>query len=165
MKKNRIDRVLLAVSICEFFLMSGSILLMSAQDTKLLPGTLFWGGLLLGAVTQVVLSKRRKAFLAAHPDSVGKRKRARIGLLVFAANIPALIADILMVCGIAATVAVFLITKGYGYICNLCLAVAVFASCMHCILNGKIFAMHRTKRRVRGRRKDHISTSEKGEKK
>lgn len=139
MDKKQINQILLGLSLGGFFLQSLSFLLMTLEDTGIVPGLMFWIGLLAGCSLQIVLAVRRRRFLAKHPAAAEKLSKGRIGLLAFATNRLAMVADILMCVGFAATVLAMILTKGTGDICFALIAITVFAFCMHCVLNGKIY--------------------------
>lgn len=139
MKQNQTDRTLLRISFGAYFVMSASFPLMPVESLKILPGILFWGGLLAGAALQILLASRRKAFFKANKIKRHRIERPRNGLLTFCANREAKIVDILLGVSFLATVLSFILTKGYGYICYPLIGITLFAFCLHCILNGRIY--------------------------
>ena len=164
MKHRSMDRFLLGTSIGGFGLMSGSFLLMPFQAVRNIPGLLFWLGLAVGLIFQLLLGARRKAFLREMDNSQEKMKKSRIGILTFGSNREAIIADNAMVISLAATVLAFVLTKGYGAICYVCIAAAAFSFCMHCVLNGRNYFHLRNKikfRQLSGQKK--AKTKNKGE--
>lgn len=162
MKNRKTDRALLGISTGGFMVMSASLLLLPLDMTALV-SSLFWGGLLLGAVFQIILAARRKTYLSEQGSPAGKKKKAHIGLITFGANVAAWVADILLVCSVIATVVIYLITKGYGYICCVCLTLVLATFSLHCILNGRIFAMLTSRKRTEHRRREATNSSDKGE--
>ena len=139
MKQKRVDQILLAISVGSFLLMSVSFLLMPVKALKMMPGILFWSGLLLGIVTQIILEIRRRAFFKFYKVRRKNMQRPRNGLLSFCSNRAAILADAALVVSLLAAVLAFVLTKGYGYVCYVFIAATVFSFCMHCILNGRIF--------------------------
>ena len=139
MDKKQTNQILLGLSLGGFFLLSLSFVLMAVENTGYLPGILFWGGLLTGCGLQIVLAAKRRRFLAKHPAAAEKMNKGRVGLLTFATSRSALVADILLGVGFVATVLAMILTKGTGDICFTLIAITVFAFCLHCILNGKIY--------------------------
>lgn len=125
------------LSIVGYLCMSISFLLMPIDGMHVVPGLLFWGGLVIGVVFQIVLEVRRRAFFARYSVKREKMQKPRNGLLTFGSNRVAIIADCLLAIGVVASVLVFLLTKGYGYWCYACIAVVLFLVCLHCILNGR----------------------------
>lgn len=139
MKQRRMDRMLLSMSVLGFFLMSASFLLMPSDKARYTPGILFWGGLAVGVALQIVLEIRRRAFFAAYKVSRKKMQKPRNGLLTFSSSRLAAVVDILMIVSFVATVLTLILTRGYGYVCYVLIAVTLFTFCLHCILNGRIF--------------------------
>lgn len=136
MSKKRIELILLWASLGSFFMMSVSFLLMPIESITILPGLLFWLGLLLGTGLMILLELRRRAFLKKNSKD---SKKQRIGLLRLASNSPALIGDVALGISMIATLVSFLITKGYGAACYFSIAATMFFFCMHCVLNGRIY--------------------------
>jgi len=136
MKQNNQDRILLGASIGGFAVLAVSFLLMPLEGVGILPGILFWVGLLTGTVLQIVLNAHRKKVFAKHNIKRITMQKQRCGLLSFASNLPAAVADGVMLLSLVATVLTFVLTKGIGYLCYVCLAVLVLSFSLHCILNG-----------------------------
>ena len=149
MKKNHLSRGLLAASIFGFFLMSLSILLVPFEKWKVLPGLMFWGGMFLGIFAQVTLELRRRAFFSSYGVRREKMQKKRIGLLTFASNPIASVADNAMVASIVATVTVLVLKKGTGYLCYILLAATLFTFCLHCIFNGRIYFHVQNQNKIR----------------
>lgn len=149
MKQNHTDRILFGVSIGGFAILAISFMLMPVEALGIVPGILFWGGLLIGAVLQVVLENRRRSLFNQYNVKRKSMQKARNGLLSFGSNSLAMIADIVMGISVVATVLAFVLTNGTGYLCYVCLAALVFAFCMHCILNGRIYIFVKNQNKVR----------------
>ena len=149
MKQRQIDRTLLGISISCFLIMSVSFLLMPIESINILPGLLFWLGLFLGIVLQIVLEIRRRAFFKAYSVKCEKMQKPRNGLLSFGSNTLAIIADRSLAISLVAMILAFVITKGYGYICYVFITTTVFSFCMHCVLNGRIYFHARNQMKVR----------------
>lgn len=139
MRQMRMDRMLLGISVGGFLLMSISFLLMPVEAMGLMPGSLFWIGLIVGGALQVVLEIRRRAFFKAYKVKREKIQKPRNGLLTFHSNQAARIIDGIMIVSFIAMILAFLFTKGYGVVCYFLIATTVFAFCLHCILNGRIY--------------------------
>lgn len=139
MKNMRKDRIILTISIICFFLMSISFVLMPFERMRILPGALFWGGLTVGIILQIVLEVRRRLFFTKYNAKREKMQKPRNGLLTFGSNRPAIIADTTMGISLVATILTFIITKGTGFLCYVFIATTLFAFCLHCILNGRIY--------------------------
>ena len=144
--RNKKEFIVLYISIACFFLMSLSFLFMpidtSTQNYKLvnaLTGIFYWVFLILGCVTQVILSKMRKKWLIENRIKKYELRRQKIGMLSFMKNKYGLVADILLLVSIIGLIVASIVTEGIGYICYIFMATLVFSFCMHCILNGKIY--------------------------
>ena len=137
MKGKRTNLTLLGISLASFGVLSISFLLMPIEPLGVLPGILFWLGLIIGVSLQIVLEKKRKAFFAKYNMKPTRMQRPRNGLLTFGANKVALVVDCVMGADVIATTLVFILTKGTGYLCYVCLAVLAWSFCAHCILNGR----------------------------
>ena len=146
MKQRRTDRTLLGISVGGYLLMSVSFLLLPFQ---VVPGIFFWGGLAVGTVLQILLEVRRRAFFAAYKVNRKKMQKPRVGLLCFGSNRSASIADGVMVVSLVAMTVTLIITKGFGYICNVFIAVTVASFCLHCVLNGRIYFHAKNQLKVR----------------
>lgn len=149
MRQRQIDRMLLGISVGSFLLMSASFLLMPIESITIIPGLLFWIGLVLGITLQIVLEIRRRAFFKSYSVNRGKMQKPKNGLLSFGSNALAIIADRSMVISFVAMILAFVITKGYGYICYVFIATTVFSFCMHCVLNGRIYFHAKNQLKVR----------------
>ena len=149
MKNNQTDRILLAISICGYVLLSGSFLLMPLENAGMLPGLLFWGGLLTGAALQVVLEARRRAFFKQYNVKREKMQKPRNGLLSFGSNRWAYVADTAMIVSLVGTALAFILTKGTGMLCYGFVAATVLSFCLHCILNGRIFFHANNQNKIR----------------
>lgn len=139
MKKIQMDGLLLGLSVLSFLTMSVSFLLMPVEKMKLFPGLLFWGGLVAGTALLIVLEQRRRTFFRVHGGNRSKFQKSRIGLLSIRSNREATIADCALLASVAATILAFVLTKGTGYICYVCVAAAAFFLCLRCILNGRLY--------------------------
>lgn len=137
MRKKQMDWIILAISVCGFVIMSCSFIIMPFENVGILPGLLFWAGLLVGCILQVVLEIHRRAFFKKLNVKREKAQKPRNGLLSFGSNKWASIADGAMIIGLVATVLAFIFTKGLGYICYVLIAITVLSFCLHCILNGR----------------------------
>ena len=139
MKQNKTNRLLLCLSIGGFAVLAVSFLLMPVEGLGIVPGVLFWGGLLTGVVLQIILDARRKSLFAKYNVERKAMQKVKNGLLSFGSNPAATVADVCLFVSIIATVFVFILTRGMGYLCYVCLSALIFSFCMHCILNGRIY--------------------------
>ncbi len=149
MKRTNADRVFVFLSLCGFSVAAVSFLLMSVIKNPVLHGSLFWGGLLVGIVFQVILEARRRALFASYHVERRTMQKPRCGLFTFASNKGAVLADVLFFAGIATTVLAFIYTKGTGYVCYIGISVTLLSFCMHCVLNGRNFFHANNQDRVR----------------
>ncbi len=148
MKKNKTDCLLLVFSVIGYFLMSVSFVLMPINGVGVIPGSLFWGGLLIGVALQIVLEVRRRRFFAKHSANYKRMQKPRNGLLSFRSNPYAAIADYVMIAGFIATILAFILTKGTGLVCFVFISITLFAFCLHCILNGRIYFYSKNQPRI-----------------
>lgn len=146
MQRKSVDVILFALSVFGFLLMSVSFVLMpldlggeGQRLLTLLPGTMFWCGLVIGLLFSVILMIKRRKWLKTDQAQHGQPSKKRIGLLSFFQNIPAGIADCLCAASIIGLTATLILTNSTGYVCYVFIALLVFTFCMHCILNGKIY--------------------------
>lgn len=137
MSQKETDILLLKLSAMGFGVMSLSFALMPAERLGFLAGGLFWAGLLLGGLMQVVLEKRRRNFFARYRVRIQKMQRPRNGLLTFGANRPAKIADCVLVVSIILLILSIILTRGTSYWCYIMIAATTFSFSMHCVLNGR----------------------------
>ena len=153
------DLILLRLSLFCYFLMSASILMMSADKLKQPAGILFWGGLLLGSGMQLVLEFHRRAFFAGYKLNYRKMQKRRCGAWNFFSNPAACWVDGILLLSLVATIAVLLLTKGRGYLPFVLVALTVFCICLHCIVNGRNYFHVKNITRVR-RALEHKKESE-----
>lgn len=139
MSRKQIDTLLLRLSISSFLAMSVSFLMMPIEAISIFAGGLFWFGLLVGLILQVILEIRRRDFFARYRVRRQKMQRPHNGLLTFCANRNATIADSVLAVSVGCLVLSFWLTRGTSYLCYILIAIVVFSLCMHCILNGRIY--------------------------
>lgn len=149
MKQGKTDRVFLSISMGGFLLMSVSFLLMPIDSLNVLPGLLFWGGLIAGVAFQIILEARRRAFFARYNVKREKMQKPKNGFLTFGSNQIALIADYIFVGSVIATILAFIFTKGSGFLCYVCIAIMLFSFCLHCIFNGRNYFHANNQKKVR----------------
>ena len=149
MKQKQLDQILLGISLGSFLVMSASFLLMPLEGMNQIPGLMFWCGLGLGFVTQISLETRRRAFFKRYNVRRKNMQKPRCGLLSFGSNQVATIIDILLLVSVLATALVFVLTKGYGYICYILIAITIFFLCLHCIFNGRNYFHVNNQNKVR----------------
>ncbi len=163
MKRAQAESILLAISIFEFTLMSVSFVLMPFDSLKVLPGVLFWSGLLIGCGLQVTLEVRRRALFASYGVHYKQMQKPRNGLLSFKSNTPAMFADFILLISLPVSVLTFILTKGAGYICYIFLAINIYSFCLHCILNGRIYFYSKNQLKIRRMLEERKSKKKEGE--
>ncbi len=148
MKRKKTDLIWLVVSIALFLCMSVSFLLMPIETsatlsglsvTAFIAGIAFWLFLLLGCVSQAILTYRRNKWYVINRVRYGKIKQGKLGIISFFQNKYAMIADITLAVSFLTLVCLQLFGYNTGYICYVLVCTCSFSFCMHCILNGKIF--------------------------
>lgn len=149
MKQGKTDRVFLSISMGGFLLMSVSFLLMPIDSLSVLPGLLFWGGLIVGVAFQIILEARRRAFFARYNVKREKMQKPKNGFLTFGSNQVALIVDYIFIASVIATILAFIFTKGLGYLCYVCIAIMLCSFCLHCIFNGRNYFHANNQKKVR----------------
>ena len=132
MKKKIKNETAFRLSVAGFTTLSVSLLIMPVQGLHFLPGIVFWIGLLAGVGGQVFLCWRLRE------RNVPRRKR-RWGLVTLCANRWAKLADYGLMLSLLTTVLAVL-KNGAACFCYVAMAATVFCFCMHCVLNGRIFA-------------------------
>ena len=134
------DLILLSISITSFFLLAISFLFMPLEKKyfQIIAGVMFWLFLMMGIVSQVILSLLFKK--ACFKNKEWRVQKNRIGIFTIGKNIFAIVADIILFISAVTFTALMIFTRGTGYISYIVLAILVFAFSTHCILNGKIFS-------------------------
>ena len=165
MKRIKTDRMLLSISVCGFLAMSASFALMPWEAVPLLPGILFWSGLVIGISMQILLETRRRAFFSGYKANRKSIQKPRNGLLSVCSNREATVADVSLVIGSIGTVFAFVMSAGTGVECFYCIALTVFLFCLHCILNGRIYFHAKNQGKIRSMLEKKRNLGEKGEKK
>lgn len=148
MKRKQADRILLYLSIGAYAVMSISFMLMPIDAIGRTPGVLFWGGLLLGILFQLISETRRRRFLSRCRINPKKMQNPRNGLFTFSSNKYTKVADWILLVSLVCTILLFLITRGTGYLCFVFISISTMAFCMHCIFNGKIFFYVRNQSKI-----------------
>lgn len=155
-KESGADGVLLAISVLFFAALSLSFLLMPLDSKtevngisaySFTAGIMFWISLVGGAVTQCVLSHKRKAWYIKNHVRRSKTK-TKIGIVSFFKNPPAVCADTVLLLSLAGLAVALILTRAAGYACYVTTSLTVFSACMHCILNGKIYYYIRNKDKI-----------------
>ncbi len=147
MKQRKLDIFLLCVSMGSFFLMSLSFLIMpitipniEPQILDIIAGSAFWSFLIIGVAMQIVLARRRKAWSRRNHLWLNQKSLySKVGMIAFAQNVFGCIADVMLGLSLIFLIIALVLTKSTGYICYIAFAIFVFAFCLHCILNGKVF--------------------------
>ncbi len=143
MKKK--EMIWLYISIISFFLMSASFLVMpfdykttGIEAMDFLGGIMFWMFLILGIASQIILAQKRKNWFIKNHVRRFKGK-SKIGIVAFFQNLPAIIADCMVILSVLGLTISAIVTDGTGYVCYIFVSSLVFSFSMHCIFNGKIY--------------------------
>lgn len=139
---NRTEKSRLIASFLGFLCTSLSFLLMPSMPDKpdggwlrILPGLLFWLGLLVGVGTQLALSAQRRRWLRSHPNAPEELQSGRPGVICFCRNKPGKLSDLALVLS-ALGFAICLIAGADGLTPYVFMALTFFSFCAHCIFNG-----------------------------
>ena len=136
------------ISIVSFLVMSISFMIMylltadienrASGGLAVVPGLMFWGGLILSIISHIIMGVMRNRIVER-----GRIKRSNlqryIGLICFFRNTAALIADVVFVLALAALIVTLVICDTAGMLTYALISLTVFAFSMHCTLNGKNF--------------------------
>lgn len=143
--------------------MSFSFVLMPADALNILPGILFWVGLFVGAGLQIVLEIRRRSFFTGYGVHYKHMQKPKNGLFSFRSNTMAAFADYTLLICIPVSVLTCIFKKGAGYICYILIAVTLYAFCLHCILNGRIYFHSQNQPKIRRVLEERKSKKKEGE--
>ena len=156
------DFIWLGISIVGFAILSTSFLLMSVENSAVISkmaGLMFWIGLVMGIVFQVLLAKQRKIEIAKYRNHKFPNQRMRLGIFSLFKNPIAMIFDLLLAIGLVGLISSIILTKGMGYVCYVFIFITVFSFCMHCIFNGRIFFYISSKENKKNLIKENIETA------
>lgn len=128
------------------FLMSASILLMpiavqmGEQDRKMvvLMGIVFWISAITGYVLIAMANAERKWFINRNVDG-NVKMNCLPGIVTFFTNVPATVADVVMITSFLMFVVINFTDWRYEYISHVLLFLLVFSLHMHCLFNGRIY--------------------------
>lgn len=170
MKSPKVDYAWLCASIASFLLLSISFLLMPVESKSatqgisiisLIAGVLFWLSIILGIVTQAVLSHRIKSWLASNHVRRGRIVK-KVGIISFFKNSFGIASDVAMIIGLICLVISVIVTHGIGFTCYVFLSLFVFSFSMHCIFNGKTYYVIKNKDKIQqALQKERANQSEK----
>lgn len=138
----------LIVSVVAFLVFSISFLLVPVEaDTTeqgtnvytIVAGLMFWIGLVVGIVMQVILSILRRKWFLRNKVKLPLTNQPKLGLISFFKNKTAMVFDVMLVVSIIGLVLAMVATDAVGYSCYVFMALTSFSFCAHCIFNGKIY--------------------------
>ena len=136
------NKRLLNLSLAGFAVTAASFLLMpinayepGVTPVRVLSGSLFWLGMIVGVVCQIMLAKRLRQPIREHE----KASKRRVGVLCFFSNRFASIADLLLAVSLIALIVSFFAESALGYFNYIIRFVFILALSGHCILNGKMY--------------------------
>ncbi len=101
-------------------------------------GGIFWVSLLVGYALLIRANILRKCFIRRQIDSNASMK-CRIGIITFFSNIPATIADAVMLTSILVISVIMFTSLKDNFIVYVLLFLLSFSFNMHCVLNGRIY--------------------------
>lgn len=145
-KKNHM--AYLIVSIVAFLVFSISFLLMPVEAEPMEQGTnvytivaglMFWIGLVVGILMQVILSVLRRNWFSRNRVRLPLTNQPKLGLISFFKNKTAVVFDVMLIISIVGLVIAMLVTDAVGYSCYVFMTLTCFSFCSHCIFNGKIY--------------------------
>lgn len=146
MDKKSDCKVYVIASVVAFFIFSVSFLLMPIEDGNtdnglslfsFAAGVMFWLGLIVGSIMQLVLSIKRKNWLSKHKQSLCTENQPRIGIISFFKNKIAIAFDVVFILSWIGFVFSLVLTNTVGYVCYVFAGLVSFSFCAHCIFNGK----------------------------
>ena len=138
----------LIVSIAAFLVFSISFLLMPVEVDPMEQGTsvytivaglMFWLGLIIGILMQVILSILRRNWFSRNRVRLPLTNQPKLGLITFFKNRVALVFDVMFIVSVIGLVISLIATDAVGYSCYVFMALTSFSFCAHCIFNGKIY--------------------------
>lgn len=115
----------------------------------ILPGLMFWLGLVLGITGQVALEQYRRRFFARRGVNRKRYQKPRCGALSFFSNKEAMIVDWALPFCIVGMVLSYILAHQIDNLCYLFTALTVFCFSMHCVLNGRNYLFVHNQNRVR----------------
>lgn len=136
------DFMWLSISIAGFAILSVSFLLMPVESHAVISkiaGVMFWFGLVIGIIFQVILARHRKIGMTKNRIQRLANQRVKPGVFSLFKNPVAIVFDLLMAIGLVGLISSMILTKGMGYICYAFISITVFSFSMHCIFNGRIY--------------------------
>ena len=111
------DFIWLGVSIVGFAILSVSFLLMPVESNVVISkiaGVMFWLGLVIGIVFQVLLARQRKIGITKNRVQRLSNQRMKPGILSLFKNPIAVVFDLLMAIGLVGLISSMILTKGMG---------------------------------------------------
>lgn len=162
MSKRMTGKRLLILSLAGFLCTALSFPLMPNMREEgllqVLPGLLFWAGLLLGIGSQISLSAQRKHWAEKEPERGGEIQKRLPGALCFFQNTEGKISDIALAISVTG-LAVCFAARVDGLFVFLFMGLTFFSFCTHCIYNGKNILYIKeletySRARKKGRRQD-----------
>lgn len=124
------DFIWLGISIVGFAILSVSFLLMPVKNDTVsskIAGIMFWLGLVIGIVFQVLLARQSKIGITKNRVQRLTNQRMKPGILSLFKNPIAIAFDLLMAIGLVGLISSMILTRGMGYICYVFISVTVFS--------------------------------------
>lgn len=110
------------------------------QVFLILLGLIFWISLILGYLLVFLANRARKLFIMRKLDG-DLPMGCHIGLITFFSNLPAIIADLIMIASFIALFIIYCVGAIDNYITYVILAILVFTLNMHGMFNGRIYKL------------------------
>ena len=136
----------LICSVICFLIFSISFLLMPIKSNEasqelsvvtLVAGLMFWIGLVIGIITQIILSSIRKRWITKNKIKGRVENQPRLGLISFFRNKAATFFDALLILSLLGLIISIATIDANDYMCYVFIALLSFSFCTHCIFNGK----------------------------
>lgn len=142
------------ISVICLLITSASILFMPLANIKatqtnnislIVVGGLFWVSLVVGYVLLVRANVLRRWFIQ-NRTNFETRMNSRIGILTFFSNVPATIADTVLITSLVVITVIFFTALKDKYIVYILLSLLTFSLNMHGVFNGRIYKSTKFKR-------------------
>ncbi len=141
------NKTILIISLIAYLIVGLSVFLMmfnepdamgSLNSSDYILGGIFWVCLLLGSISQIILTVKVKHWKNDNFEAIEmKRTHLKPGVISFFKNVPGIVSDLVFVVSLITFIITNVVSNGTGIACYLSLSLAIFSFCSHCIFNGK----------------------------
>lgn len=147
MKTIKKINLLFCFSVLSLMFMSSTILIMPIVDNtvRILLGAAFWIFTVIGYALLIVANFERRWFINNKMDG-NVRMDCLPGIATFFDNIPATIADTVMIISFIIFVICMITKLKYEYISYIVLFLLLLSINMHCLFNGRVYKATKIKR-------------------